>query len=44
MGAARPPEDWNLDISADYEMVIDRRIEWLGCRVAAIRCVINAAS
>ena len=36
MGAACPPEDWNLDISADCEMVIDRRIEWLGCRECGV--------
>ena len=40
MGAARSPEDGDIDISAGCEMVIDRRIEWFGCRVAAIRCVI----
>lgn len=40
MGAACLPGGEYLDISAGCEMVTDRRVEWVGYRVAIIRWVI----
>ena len=40
MGAACSQEGEYLDISVGCDMVIDRRVEWVGYRVATIRWVI----